>query len=566
MTTSTRDEVEKRRSGQSRARTVAEFFGDALIARALELDPRPEVGEESSVITWPSPTYQADPVSFSRDILGVDPAVHQIAIADDVRDNKRVAVVSGHKIGKSFIMAWLALWFYCSFPDARSIFTSTTDRQVNKILWRELRKLLAFCGWCLKCKLSDPHNYRRTIPRPCPHSAIIDYVGTIPELARTGIHSTDLREIVGFTAREAEAVAGISGANILYLADEASGIPEQIYTAIRGNLMGGGRILACSNGTQTEGFFFEAFDKTKVDAAGKPIWKTHQISSETVAELGIPGLASRDEIEEVRREYGEESAFFIVRVKGGFPIGESGKIITLKLIEEAQARWDETPADGVLCIGVDPAGESGTGDESVFARRRGLKITNMHARRGLTPEGHLVEVLGIIADEREPKEVPIVIIDRDGEVGARVYARFAGYLETHEHAFILVGVRGSLRRLNDKYRLYDTVRDELWGNCRDWLKSGGAIPEDARLAKELHAPDGSPDADNKIKITPKPKLRERLGHSPDRADAVCLAVWEKGFPLNPSEEAKPAEPMPEPEESREIGLDPYAGVDWTRGH
>jgi phage terminase large subunit len=565
MTTRTSDELERRKGGPVRSNRISEYIGDQLIARALELAPK--AGANRNTIVWPSPKYQNDPNRFANEIAGVELAPHQIEIVESVRDERRVAVASGNKIGKSLLMALLAAWFYCSFPDARAIMTSTTDRQVNKILWRELKKLLAFCGWCLACKKSDPKNYRNTIPRPCPHSAVIDYVGNVPELARTGLHASDQREIVGFTAREAEAVAGISGANLLYLVDEASGVPEQIFTAIRGNLMGGGRILMCSNPTQTEGRFFEAFDKTRVHPdTKKPFWRTFQISSETVAHLGIPGLASADEIDEARREYGEDSAFFKVRIKGEFVIGEVGKIISLKLITDAQERWLDTPATGRLFVGIDPAGSSGLGDESVFAPRRGQKIMYLHARRGLTPEGHLVELLGILTQEKgERGEVPVVVIDRDGEVGARAYAHFAGYLETHENAFELHGVRGSLRRVADKYRLFDTVRDELWGNLRDWLKADGAIPDDAKLAKELHAPDGSADAENKTKVTPKPKLREKLGRSPDRADAACLAVWEKGLSISGPAEIAQVEPMPEPDEARTIGLDPYAGVDgWRR--
>lgn len=561
MTTTGREEVARRRSGEGRPRTVADYIAGALLARAVELAPKP------NVIVFPAPQFQADPVGFFRLILGVWLAPHQVEIVEAVRDNKRVAVASGHKIGKSLVMAGLALWFYCSFSRARAIMTSTTDRQVNKILWRELRMLLAFSGWCLACKRSDPDNYRRNIPRPCPHSAIIDYDGDVPELARTGLRSVDFREVVGFTAREAEAVAGVSGEHLQYLVDEASGVPSQIFTAMRGNLMGGGRILMTSNPTRTEGDFYEAFDPTKVNPeTGKSPWRTFQISSETVASLGIPGLASRDEIDEARREYGEDSIFFKVRIKGEFVVGESGKIVSLALITDAQNRWEDTQASGPLQIGLDPAGESGLGDESVFAIRRGLKISALHARRGLSAEAHLVELLGIIADEKRPREVPAVVVDRDGEVGARVFAQLAGYLETHDGAFVLVGVRGSLRRIADKYRQFDTVRDELWGNVRDWLKSGGAIPSDAKLAKELHAPEGTPDGE-RTKVTPKRVLREQLGRSPDRADAVCLAVWERG--IEAATDAAPIAPtgetFAEPDESRTIGLDPYAGVDGWRG-
>src|SRR5690606_35865340 len=123
-------------------------------------------------------------------------------ILEAVRDHQRVAVSSGHKCGKSMSAAILSLWYYCSFPNARAIMSSTTARQVDQILWRELKMVRTRGGKCVACKAADPED--RKIARPCPHSALIE--GDIGELARTGLKSPDFREVFGFTAREAEAV------------------------------------------------------------------------------------------------------------------------------------------------------------------------------------------------------------------------------------------------------------------------------------------------------------------------------------------------------------------------
>jgi hypothetical protein len=145
-----------------------------------------------------------------------------------------VCVRSGHKVSKSNSLAGIALCFYASFDDARVVMSSTTARQVDQILWRELSMMKARGGRCIACKAEDPG--ARRIPAPCPHSALID--GELKGLAKSGLKS-GFREIVGFTAKEAEAVAGISGANLLYLPDEASGIPQIIFDAIEGNRAGG---------------------------------------------------------------------------------------------------------------------------------------------------------------------------------------------------------------------------------------------------------------------------------------------------------------------------------------
>ncbi|HYG67931.1 MAG TPA: hypothetical protein VD838_09735, partial [Anaeromyxobacteraceae bacterium] len=123
-------------------------FGRRL-ATLLRADLKVRAGER---IKWPSSKYRDDPVAFAHDILGVEPWSKQVEILEAVRDHKRVAIRSGHKTGKSNSAGILALWFYCSWPDARVVMSSTTSRQVDTILWRELSMLRSRGGRCLECK------------------------------------------------------------------------------------------------------------------------------------------------------------------------------------------------------------------------------------------------------------------------------------------------------------------------------------------------------------------------------------------------------------------------------
>lgn len=467
-------------------------------------------------------------------MLGVEPWSRQIEILEAVRDHKRVAIASGHKIGKSHTAAILALWFYCSFPDARVVLTSTTSRQVDQILWREIRMMHA-----------------RATRR-------ID--GELHDLARSGLRS-GFREIVGFTAKESEAVAGISGRNLLYLPDEATGIPDAVFEAIEGNRAGGARLCMFSNPTRTEGEFARAF----LDEAKKPFYHTIQVSSEespnvTAGRELVPGLALADWIEEKRAEWGEDSPLFKVRVKGEFVLGEDGKVITLHAIGEAEKRWAETPAEGRLFMGLDPAGEGGVGDESVWAPCRGAKILELVAERGLTDEAHVARTLAVLNAHRGPREpVPVVIVDREGAVGARVYGQLRAYADANPTAFELVSVRASDRAVREP-AVYDRLRDELWANLAAWFREGGAVPEDARLEAELHAPAWYSDLRGRQKVTDKRDLRKALGRSPDRADAVTLAVWRPTV-LAPTA-AHETGVTDEPDDVRDVDrtFDPYRGA------
>lgn len=505
-------------------------------------------------LRFPSTKYQNDPVAFFREILGVDPWHKQIEIIDAVRTSTRVAVRSGHKVSKSHTAAGLALWFYCSFVDARVVMSSTTARQVDQILWRELRMLKARGGRCTKCS--------KDVPVPCQHSALID--GEIGDMARTGLKSSDFREVVGFTAREAEAVAGISGANLLYILDEASGIDDSIFEAIEGNRAGGARIVMFSNPTRTSGEFFAAF------TSKAQFYKTITVSSEespNVVEgrVVIPGLATREWIEEKKAEWGEESPLYKVRIRGEFALREDGKIFSIHTISMAEQRWSETPAEGRLYIGLDPAGPTGMGDESVFAVRRGLKLISLYAFRGLNEEAHLAQLMGLINRHKNARETPAVVLDREGSVGASVFGYLRNFADMHNTTFRLIGIKASAGAIRQP-AVYGKMRDELAANLEAWFRDGGSIPEDTKLSAELHEFEWKQQQNGLLKITPKEDVKKRLGRSPDRYDALALSTWE---PLSERENVSPsaqqtAAPRSDPY-TQSASLDPYEGASlWGR--
>lgn len=523
MTTSTAHEVKTRTDRTRRARTMASSLSGEI---QHDLEHRFETTRDDSERDairgalhladserWPSEKYRADPEAFAREVLGVRLTEQQVAILIAIRDHLRVAVSSGHKVGKSVIDAVIALWFFCSFPEARVIMSSVTSRQVEQILWRELRIL-----------------HRR---------ALKPIGGELHELARSGLKSPDFREVLGFTAREAEAVAGISGRNLLYILDEASGIGDDIAEAIEGNRAGGARVLMTSNPTRTEGFFFDAHHKLRATEDNPDGVHCFELSSEDTPNVRegrvvVPGLATKEWVEEKRREWGEDSPLYQVRVKGKFVRKEDGKVISLHAIELAEQRWKDAPVDGVLTIGLDPAGEGGQGDESAFAPRRALKVLELIAMRGLSPEAHLVHLLSIIRDHKVPGERPRVVMDREGLVGSEVYGVIRAHLEgfrEEDKPFDLIAIRASDRATRQP-DIWDRQRDALWGNAARWLRAvesngeGGAIPEDTKLAVELHTPEWVSGPMGRMKVTAKKEIRKKIGRSPDRADAVCLAVWD----------------------------------------
>ena len=445
-------------------------------------------------IKWPSEKYQNDPVKFAIDILGIDPWDKQIEILEGVRDNKRVAVKSGHKVGKSNSAAILALWFYCSFDDARVILTSSTARQVREVLWREISKM-----------------YDR--------SKRID--GKINELPASGLRAKDQRQIIGYTAQKKEDFAGTSGKNILYVFDEASGIPDEIFEAADGNMAAGARIVLFSNPTQSSGEFHAAFNKKS------KFYKCITISSEETPNVierreVIPGLASYEWIEQKKQEWGEDSPIYQIRIKGNFPDADSCTVVPFHLVNQAAERskdqidYRNKDYQGKISIGVDPArfGE----DFTSITFRRNKHVIRIVQENGLDSKEIIKLINSNYIEIKKDRELkPIVCVDSCGGYGSGII----DYLDRKIFDVKEVNVASKSTRPSEFVRL----RDELWFNITEWLKSGKCIlPDNDKLISELTCPLYTFDPKNRRQVQSKDEIKKKLKRSPDFADSLALSL------------------------------------------
>lgn len=527
--------------------TFRDDFVQALVAQI----------EARSAITWPCTRWQNDPVGFARDVLGVALWSRQIEILEACRDHKRVAVSSGNKIGKSRTAAVLAIWEFCCFPQTRVIMTSTTAHQVKDILWREIRFLLSNHGYCVDCR-EDNKRRQETghveLSRPCPHSALIPEIPA--ELPHNGLRSVDFREIIGFTSREAEAVAGISGPRLRYIVDEASGVAQAIFDAIEGNRAGGAYIVLFSNPTRNDGEFYEAFYNKR------EFYRTFRVSSEETpnavsGQILIPGLAAKEWIDEKLREWGPEHPLYKVRIKGEHALNEDGKAFSAGAITEAEQRWSDTEPVGRLVIGLDPAGPSGTGDETAATPRRGLKAMPTVICRGKDEEqiaDWLEELIESLTgdDDKGDKLRPLVVLDREGPIGSKLAKELRARVKHGKFTLLTVRASDAAHR---NPTLYDRMRDELAGNLEAWFREGGAIPADTKLAAELHVLEWRTVNRGKLKITPKDVVKKELKRSPDRYDSLALSCWAD----NPTDDVPRVVTQPERGPDPPKALSPYAG-------
>lgn len=487
--------------------------------------------------------YYDDPVAFCTEVLGFEPWEGQQVVLNLLAHHDSITVPAGRAVGKSRLDGAASLWFACTRgPGARVILTAPTFRQVQVILWEEIRNL-----W---------------------HAAKVPLHGEIAKMASTGARLANGAQILGLTAEKPEAFQGIRGSVMLIIADEASGISDEIFNVLDGNTAGGAKLLLTGNPTRSTGYFRESIRSER--------FKCQRLSAEDspnvkAGRIVVRGLATLEWLEERRREWGTDSPFYKIHVLGEVVEAEEGRLFTIEMVTAATdaKRYAATPATGRLVIGVDPAGDGADGDEAAFTARRGKKVTKQYAKRGLTPDGHIVEVLGLIATQRgDSAEQAIVIIDRDGYIGAKVYAAFAAYRMLHEDAFILYGIRGG-ERARRKPLVYDRVRDEVWFGLVDAIRDGLVFPDDVKLTRELAAVKAEAHISGRSKVTEKKELRAELGRSPDRADSLCLCVvevaaWSADGRVRDEVAPHPVQHDPY-REPRARGFDPYAAMDpWAR--
>jgi len=486
---------------------------DRLFPAEPELPQGPLAWSQATVLV----EYAEYQVEFFRDILHTDLWSKQGMIANAVLLERRVAVRSGHKVGKSRLAAGLGLWWTCTHGAARSILTAPTSRQVSKALWYEVRRY-----W------QGSPELRRLVPEP----------GLAPE---TGCRWYDGRELFGFTASDADNVSGPGGPEVLIVIDEGPGVPREVWEAFQGIRAGGGKVLALGNPTQTTGWFFDAYNGKRKG------WAHFQISSTETPNFiegrtVIPGLAERDFVQEVIDDYGEDSPQYAVRVKGDFPKSVSNVVIGLGLVEGARSRWDDEDVSDVCHVvdfGVDVARFGD--DDSAVSGRRGLRTYTPaffeaeHDIKAVVNGYDAVKVGGLVANcvrvLAKPGERIRIKVDTTGGFGEPVCAELErlkqvpgddGQPILPPHTEIIrVNFSGS----SSDSSKYPVLRDELWFSGRKSLLLGALYP-DPKAESELIAPTYELDAQGRNKVEKKRDTKKRLGRSPDRADSVLLAQYE----------------------------------------
>ena len=466
--------------------------------------------------------YEGDPIRFIEEGLGESLWSKQRDICDSVIANQRTAVAACHAPGKSHLSARLVAWWVASHAPgtALAITIAPTHRQVRNIIWPHIRRC----------------------------ATIAHLPGEV--LTQTWKVGGDV-VAYGFSPNpnDESATQGIHAPNLLIVVDEAGGIGEIVGQALEALMTGGNtRLLLLGNPpTDNEDSWFErCYESPLYNTITIGAYDTPNFTGERVGicrtcppqvgqHLITKHLVDQQWVDDVITEFGEDSSFVEARVWARFPRATANKVIPFGWCEKSTFNEDPIPGQQIR-LGIDIAADGG--DEFVIAKADGYKVGITHRSSGQSNE-NAVDVANVCLHHIREAEAehsargitePVrVKLDTIG-VGWGVVSMLQKWGEEGKHVSKIVPVNVAERAKDpEKFR---NVRAELWWNGRTLLQPTVEGRQDLRLEvdrkvmSQLAGPTFKADSAGRVQIETKQEMKRRGVTSPDRAEAVLLAMYE----------------------------------------
>lgn len=214
-------------------------------------------------------------------------------------------------------------------------------------------------------------------------------------------------------------------------------------------------------------------------------------------------------------------------------VDTADKCIPYQKILDAVDRDVRDYASDDIVISCDPA-EFGD-DKCVIYILKGLRVIDYE----IFPKKPHMETAGWIYAMFRKHHASRIVIDDIGE-GAGVRSRLRELVDTEGlegnvmrrggtssdvNRKSLVYALKSGRAANDKEH-YHRLRDEVWMHAAQLFKDDYvSIPNDEKLIEDLASFTYGMNSNGQIRVAPKKDIKELLGRSPDRGDALVQGLW-----------------------------------------
>lgn len=461
--------------------------------------------------------WRDDPVAFCVDNFGVTPDAWQVEFLEAYQQNNRIAAKACKGPGKTAVLAWCAWHFMVCYPQAQVAATSITGDNLRDGLWKEMAKWQMRSEFIKQC---FAWKAERIVCKDHPETWFMS--------ARKWS-----KDATG--DQQANALAGLHADYIMFILDEAGGIPDAVMAAAEAVMANAGtevnpdaiaKILICGNPTHLSGPLYRA---CSTEAS---LWKTIEITGDPDAPNRSPRISKQWAREQIKK-YGADNPWVLVNVFGRFPPASLNALIGPDEVEAAMNRVVPIEAykDDSRILGVDVARHGD--DQSVIFPRQGI-VAFMPKKVRIQNTQRLASVVAVAMKKWPPDGC---FVDSTGGLG------YAIIDPLREWGYTVTDVHFAAKATDQHY--FNKRSEMIWEMC-DWIKRGGCLPRDNELKEELVAMTYYHQGD-KLRVVEKDIIKEEIGRSPDTSDALALTF---AYPVMRKTEME--------REAESMGFRPYA--------
>lgn len=506
------------------------------------------VGEEvERLLRKPWSAYPREPWEYARHIIGCQLTPDQERLMRRLLEPPwRLAVESGHGVGKTFMEACLVNWFYDTFDPGVCLTIAPRHESLVNVLWSEIRlqRQRAASRW---------PNYPT------------DFVGPRAPMMR----SSEDHWVLGVTSERGESIHGRHHRRMLFVFDEAEGLDPHYFAAVSSMFQPGGEHywICCMNPTTLTSPVFH--ETRKADHQGNPLWTIESLSAlnhpNVVSELQggpiiVPGAVTLSQVMDWINSYGCEritpeeatandfqfppgtwwrpSSEAEARILGRRPSRGSDGVWSESLWMQACERELEVPSGAVVEMGVDVARVLGGDNTDIHVRIGPVSWfhESVNGRSLASTAGRLWELANEYAEVGRrlglggvrglfAKDIAIKV-DDTGVGGGLTEMLW-------ERSLRAIPVNSAMRAMDEER--YPNVRSELWfqlvRRAMDGQLSLSRLSREIRERLRVQAVSATWKLDSRGRrvVESKDAMKKRLGYSPDGMDAMNLAYYGGGM-------------------------------------
>ena len=437
--------------------------------------------------------YVWNPTKFACDQLGADYQVWQDEAWDILLNKQFLAVRSGNGPGKTCFLALTIIWFLMTRRMAKIPCTAASLQQLETQLWTELPI------WIRGSELASTF-----LVCSSKHVRVRGYERMWYAVARTAMNSKGTVNV---------ALQGFHAPYLLYVVDEASGVPDKAIDSFESAATNAGAYgILCSNPTRTSGVFFNAFHKDR------DLWANYHVTMDKATKV-------TDKFRErMKKKYGgEDTNGYKIRVLGEWPSEEFLGLVTRAEYEAVQVRYPDGHHFSTSCwLSIDPAGSEPEADATTFGIRAGNIIVNIETSHTLT----IPEIAARAIEFVEKYDPLAVYVDTIG-IGAGLADIIDALLEGRGNKTKVTRVHAGASAL-DNFQFFNKRAELYWRASEAIRRKTIEIASDLPWLEEDLVDLRKEYTMNtqKLKIESKPLFRARNeGRSSDFGDAFAMLFY-----------------------------------------